>query len=100
MLEVLANDGVFIVSFFAIILFGFWMLTGGPMRQRGSTLSPALATRDGLGHGAGRLLNAIALGIWWLVSGFWWLISGWLRRKIIERRARRLAKGGSFKDKH
>ena len=98
MLDGLAGDVVFIVSFFAIVLFGFWLLTGGPMRAREHRA--ATTTHVGLGLGVGRLLSAAALGVWWLVSGFWWLISWWLRRYITERRARRLAKGGSFKNKN
>ena len=98
MLDWLAGDVVFIVSFFAIVLFGFWLLTGGPMRVREHRA--AAAAHGGLGLEVRRLLSAVALGVWWLVSSFWWLISWWLRRYIIERRARRLAKGGSFKNKN
>ena len=104
LLDVVARDGVFVVSFFVIVGVGLWLLGGGPMRAREQRTLPRApaqrGSRGGLGAGIGRLLSAMALGILWLVSGFWWLISWRLRRYLIERNARRLAKGGTYKNKN
>ena len=97
----LASDGVFVVSFFALVLLGLWLISGGPMRRRNQEASPLHATGDRrASSGLGRLFGAIGLGVLWVLSGTLSLLTRSLRRSISERRARRVAKGGPSKNKH
>ena len=97
----LVSDGVFVVSFFALVLLGLWLISGGPMRRRNQEAS-SLPTADGRRTGSGllRTINAIGLGVLWVLSGTLSLLARSLRRSMTERRARRLAKGGPSKNKH
>ena len=86
------------VAFFALVLFGFWCLMGGPARPRTSVAPLSLRPRSA--SGLGRMMAALGLGLLWVLSAVMSVLAWWLRRFVTERRARRLAKGGSFKTKH
>ena len=91
--QLLASEVVFVVVFFMIVAFGLWLISGGPMRRRDQ------GSREGRGSAVGSLFGGVGTGVLWLGAGLWSLLGWMLRRHMTERRARQLAKGGSFKNK-
>ena len=91
--QLLASEAVFVVVFFMLVAFGLWLISGGPMRRRDQR------PRERNGRVVVSLFGGVGIGALWLGAGLWSLLGWMLRRHMTERRARQLAKGGSFKNK-
>ena len=100
--EVVARDGVFIVSFFVLIGVGLWLMGGGPTRTRQVPVAAhgAAASRGGFGVlSILRFLGSVLFGMLWVLGAIMKGLSWRLQRYLIERNARRIAKGGPHKNK-